>query len=116
MKKKVSYTVLQILLAISLMVFGYLLNYSEEAFSPLSLLFVPGAILAINVIMNHIKYKEIWHFPVITSVLCVVGFIIAYFVNPYKITFLSFLLLVVIDLLTVTMGSILYWLNLNKVD
>ena len=102
---------LQLLMGGTLLILGTLIQTRSESANgnfPVVLLCVPGVVILLQNLINHLKLKEFWHITVISLVLIIAGDIASYFIFPYSINTYSIIILVGIISLVTAIGTIFY--------
>ena len=103
--------VLQIMIAAILTVFGFLLNRNSSSGIPLVILVVPGAVLFINIIMNYFYYPTQFTFPLITGLLCMLGFAVVWIKVHFVINTKTIAIMVAVAGMTALMGTFFHLLH-----
>ena len=113
-KNPVTSVLLQLIVSITLLGFGYLLEYRGEnvvSHVPMLLMMVPGVVLLINLGMNFLTYPTSWAFPAITGGLCLIGFIGVILVFKVELNLLLVVLMLFVLGVTTVIGTCFHLLH-----
>lgn len=118
MKRFSGFSILQLAMGIILVVLGYMLNTGEEVIdnAPLVFCVVPGMVIIFGALINAVKFKKDWLYPIIIILCCIIGFGIVYYAKGFELTKSNVAIMFIIGALTTLICTLFQLLNVIKKD
>lgn len=110
------FSILQLVMGIILVAFGYLLNGTPGALTNAPLVFcvVPGLIIILSDLLNLVKFKHTIYLTFLVFLLTVGGYALIYGMRSFELTNGNMIVMGVIALLTSLLCSLFYMLGITK--
>lgn len=116
MKRISSFSILQLAMGLILVVFGYMLNEGEGILenAPLVFCVVPGMVIIFGALINAIKFKRDWIYPILMILCCVIGYGAVYYTRGFELSKPNLIVMTIISALTALISTLFQLLNVMK--
>ena len=116
MKRFSSFSILQLVMGLILVVFGYMLNGGEGILenTPIVFCVVPGMVIIFGALISFIAFKQDWIYPILMILCCVIGYAAVYYIKGYELSKSNIIVMVIIGALTALISTLFQLLNVIK--
>ena len=116
MKRISGFSILQLVMGLILVVFGYMLNEGEGILenAPLVFCVVPGTVIIFGALLNSITFKRDWIYPILMILCCVIGYGAVYYMKGFELSNSNIIVMAIIGALTALISTLFQLLNVMK--